>query len=523
MQGVFRRFSSVVFRATGMLAILCATLPSLRGECQAAENGAPPRQPPQLKIDDTAPNRQEKAGISFAPVVQKVVPSVVNVFSTTTVRERQMDNPLLNDPFLRRFFGDQPGQRQAPRERKAQGLGSGVIVTPDGYIFTANHVVEGAQSVKVALANGQEEYPAKVVGTDPPSDLAILKIDVGRKLPAVPLADSDKLEVGDLVLAIGDPFGVGQTVTMGIISGLGRGGLGISGYENFIQTDAAINPGNSGGALIDAQGRLVGINTAILSRTGGFQGVGFAIPANMARFVMDRIMRFGKVTRGYLGIYIQPLTPDLAEEFNLPGETRGALVGGVTPNSPAARAGLQNGDVVVALNDKPIADSRNLQLNVAQTPPGSRVKLHVLRGEPGQDPAERNLSVTLGEMPTEKTMSELKEPSEDESSTSGLLEGVEATDLTAAARQQFEIPRTLQGALVVAVEPGSDAAEAGLQAGDVILEINRQQVRSARQAADLSRRSDGPRLLLRVWSKGAEGSGGGTHYVVIENARKTSN
>ncbi len=477
--------------------------------------------PPQIQVDDTALNRELKAPMSFAPVVQKVAPSVVNIYSTTTVRERPSDNPLLNDPFLRRFFGDQFGHPSQPRQRKAQSLGSGVIVSSDGYIFTANHVIDGAQSIKVALANGETEYTAKLVGADPPSDLAILKIDVGKKLPALPVGDSDKLEVGDLVLAIGNPFGVGQTVTLGIISGLGRGGLGISGYEDFIQTDAAINPGNSGGALVDAEGRLVGINTAILSRSGGFQGVGFAIPVKMARFVLDRITRFGKVTRGYLGVYIQPLTRDLAKEFGLPPDTTGALVGGVTRNSPAEKAGVQEGDVIVSLNGKKVTESHSLQLSVAEMSPGTKVTLGILQAQPGQKPAERQVAVTLGELPAEKETTQANPPNERGETNEDMLEGVQVTDIDPAARQQFDIPNNIRGALVVNVSPGSNAAEAGLQPGDVIVGINRQPVRNAAEAAQLSRRSNGPRVLLRVWSKGAGGEGG-THYVVIENTKKTS-
>src|SRR5215469_13384015 len=315
--------------------------------------------PAKLNVDERTINRDVRAPISFAPVIKKVSPSVVNIYSTMTIHDRPSQNPFTSDPFLRRFFDFGPMQPQ-PRDRKTQGLGSGVIVSPDGYILTANHVVEGADTVKVALSDGQREFEAKVVGTDPPTDVAVLRIDAKKPLPAISLADSDKLEVGDMVLAIGNPFAVGQTVTMGIVSAVQRGGFGISGYEDFIQTDAAINPGNSGGALVDAEGRLVGINTAIVSHSGGFQGVGLAIPVNMARFVMDRLIQFGKVTRGYLGIYIQPLTTELAKEFNLPGESGGALVGGVTPNSPAAKAGIDDGDVVVQYNGKKVTDSRNL-------------------------------------------------------------------------------------------------------------------------------------------------------------------
>ena len=227
---------------------------------------------------------------------------MVNIYSTVTIRERP--NPLLNDPFFRQFFGDDSGGQSQPRTHREQGLGSGVIVSPDGYILTANHVVEGADKVKVALASGEKEFDAKIIGTDSATDTAVLKVE-GKDLPAITIADSDKLEVGDVVLAIGNPFGVGQTVTMGIVSGLGRGGFGINNYENFIQTDAAINVGNSGGPLVDAEGRLVGINTWIISRSGGSQGLGFAVPVNMARYVMERLISEGKVTRGYLGLGLQ--------------------------------------------------------------------------------------------------------------------------------------------------------------------------------------------------------------------------
>jgi S1-C subfamily serine protease len=254
-----------------------------------------PNPPAKVTVQDTPLNRELRAPISFAPVARKVGPSVVNIYSTMIIKERP--DPFSEDPFLRRFFGDQFGGGQ-PRERKAQGLGSGVIVSPDGYILTANHVVEGASKIKISFSSGAQEYDAKVIGTDPPTDIAVLKLDGKVNLPAITLADSDKLEVGDVVLAVGNPFGVGQTLTLGIISGLSRGGFGITGYEDFIQTDAAINPGNSGGALVDAEGRLVGINTAIFSRSGGFQGVGFAVPINMARYVMDRLIASGRVSRG---------------------------------------------------------------------------------------------------------------------------------------------------------------------------------------------------------------------------------
>lgn len=474
--------------------------------------------PAKLSIEERAINRDVRAPISFAPVIKRVAPSVVTIYSTMTIHERGSQNPFSSDPFLRRFFGDQFGQTQ-PRDRKAQGLGSGVIVSADGYILTANHVVEGADKVKVAFSDGEKEFDAKVIGTDPPTDLAVLRIDAKKSLPAIALADSDKLEVGDMVLAIGNPFAVGQTVTMGIISALQRGGFGISGYEDFIQTDAAINPGNSGGALVDVEGRLVGINTAILSRSGGFQGVGFAVPINMARYVMDRLITSGRVARGFLGINIQPLTAELAKEFNLPDESSGVLVGEVTGNGSAAKAGLRDGDVIVEFNGKKVSDPRSLQLLVAQAGPGTRVNLKVLRGSDGGKPVEKTLSATLGELPQEALAGGEKTPSQGGPQGTDALDGVEVTDLDAGVRRQLGIPRTVQGALVVNVDPDSDSAQAGVGQGDVITEINHQHVRNASDAVALSQKVKADRVLVRVWSRAGEGPGG-TRYLVVENSKR---
>ena len=317
----------------------------------AAANDAP-----KVKVSDHDVDRAGR-GASYAPVIKRVTPSVVTIQSTRTITMRQ--NPFFDEDMLRRFFGDQSGpDRRRSRKQTAESLGSGVIVSADGYILTNNHVVEGADAdgVKVALSDGKTKYDAKVVGKDPNTDVAVLKIEA-KNLPAITLADSDKLEVGDVVLAIGNPFNVGQSVTMGIVSGLSRGGFGITDYEDFIQTDAAINPGNSGGALVDVEGRLVGINQSIVSRTGGNAGVGFAIPINQARRTMDRIATDGKITRGYLGVNPQPVTPDLAREFNLPDDS-GASVGGVQPNTPADAAGIREGDVIIELDGKKVSRSR---------------------------------------------------------------------------------------------------------------------------------------------------------------------
>src|SRR6266705_3310956 len=377
--------------------------------------------PVKLNVQETPLTRDVKAATSFAPIVKKVAPSVVNIYSTMIIRDRPRTNPLLEG-----FFGDRFNEQLQPREHKEQGLGSGIIVTADGYILTGNHVIEGAEKVKVALASGQKEYDARIIGTDPATDVAVLKIEDGKDLPAAIIADSDKVEVGDTVLAIGNPFAVGQTVTMGIVSAIGRGGFGVTGYENFIQTDASINPGNSGGALVDAEGRLIGINTWIISRSGGSQGIGFAVPINMARYVMDRLTREGKVTRGYLGINPQSLSIGLAKEFNLPDDSSGVMVGGVMPGTAAEKAGLKNGDVILEINGKKMTDPRTLQLLVAQMSPGSKVTLRILRGEPGRTPTEKTLTATLIELPQEAMAGRSRSsPAEHGRSSLDALEGVE--------------------------------------------------------------------------------------------------
>ena len=447
----------------------------------------------------------------MAPVVKKVAPSVVNIYSTVTIHERP--NQLFSDPFFRRFFGEEPKGQTQPRTHREQSLGSGVIVSPDGYILTANHVVEGADKVKVALASGEKEFDAKVIGTDPATDTAVLKVD-GKNLPAITIADSDKLEVGDVVLAVGNPFGVGQTVTMGIVSALGRGGFGINNYENFIQTDAAINLGNSGGPLVDAEGRLVGINTWIISGSGGSQGLGFAVPINMARYAMERLISDGKVARGYLGLWLQPdMSPELAKQFNLPN-MNGALVTTVDPESPAGKAGFKEGDFVIEFNGLKVKDMRQLRLLVSQTAPGRKVTLRLLR-----DGKEKTLTATLGEMPKEELARNGQlQPGERGQSKTDALDGVEVTDLDAQARREADIPNQVRGALVTKVEEDSNAAEAGLRAGDVIIEIDRQAVHNSDEAVALSEKVKGDRILLRVW-RGGEGRGG-MLFLSVDNTKR---
>ena len=325
---------------------------------------------------------------SFAPIVKKAMPSVVNISSSRLVRSQELF-PSLDDPLFRQFGN-------IPRERREHSLGSGVVVSSDGYILTNNHVVEGASDIEVSFAD-QSETPVRVVGTDPQTDLAVVKLDQ-KGLTPLPLADSSKVQVGDIALAIGDPFGIGPTVTMGIVSATGRGNLGIEAEEDFIQTDAAVNPGNSGGALINARGELIGINTAILSPTGGNLGIGFAVPSNMARSVMEQIAKTGKVVRGYLGVAVQGVTPELAKEFGGATAHTGALISDVAAGGPAEKAGLRRGDIVLQVNGKSLTDQRDLQLTVAKMAPGTTINLTILR-----DGRQQQLPLTLGEPPAAET------------------------------------------------------------------------------------------------------------------------
>jgi len=367
-------------------------------------------------------------------------------------------------------------------------------------------VVEGADEIKVALNPDGKQYDAKVVGRDPKSDLAVLKIEA-QGLPAIRVGNSDKVEVGDVVLAIGNPFGVGQTVTMGIVGATSRAVFGRAvglEYEDFLQTDAAINPGNSGGALVDAEGRLIGINTAILSRGGGNNGVGFAVPINLARSVMESIVQHGRVVRGFMGVNIQDVDPALADEFGLKDQT-GALVAEVTPRSPAEKAGIRSGDVVTRFDGRDVRDSRQLKLMVGQTAPDREVVVTVVR-----DGKPRELQVVLKELPDDKDRAGLRRA---EPSDTGGLQGVVVSDLTPQARQRFDIPREIDGALVTEVDQESVAWEAGLRPGDVIREMNRRPVRGAEDAIEAAQDLQNARILLRVWS------GGGNRFVVVDESK----
>jgi serine protease Do len=442
---------------------------------------------------------------SFAPVVKKAMPAVVNISSSKVVKEQGVPNGFFDDPFFRQFFGGRIPQQQ-PRTQRATSLGSGVVVSPDGYILTNNHVVDGATDVKVSFFN-KEEYPAKIVGTDKYTDVAVLKINK-TGLTTLPFADSAKAQVGDVVLAIGEPFGLGQTVTMGIISAKGRAGLGIERFEDFIQTDAAINQGNSGGALIDTRGELVGINTAILSgQTGGNQGIGFAIPANLARSIMDQILKKGKVSRGFMGILPQELTPEMAKSFGMPNG-HGVAIAEVTGNSPAEKAGMKVGDVITAINGDAIEDVNAFRLQVAGFAPGTTIHLKVVR-----EGKTMELPVTLGEFNLEAE-SRGGAPGNNlpGSGEKGALRGVSVQALTSDLRRELQLPEGTTGVVITDVDSDSPAAGAGLDQGDVIAQVNHRPVNTV---ADFNRavREGASRESTLLLVKTQQG----TRFVVVPN------
>ena len=325
---------------------------------------------------------------SYREAARRAMPAVVNIFTTKEARSRA--HPFNNDPFFRRFFGDGPGQ-----DEKQFSLGSGVIVSPEGYILTNDHVIDGAEEMEVALADGRK-IPAKLVGSDPDTDLAVIKVNL-KNLPSITLGRLDTAKVGDVVLAIGNPFGVGQTVTMGIISALGRNHLGINTFENFIQTDAAINPGNSGGALVDTEGHLLGINNVIYTRSGGSLGIGFAIPVTTVKTVMDAIIKKGQVVRGWIGVEPQDITPELAESFGLQ-KSSGTIIAGVLRGGPADKAGVKPGDILLSVADKPVTDTVSMLNLIAQLTPGDTVRVTVLRKS-----REAALDITVGRRPRGKS------------------------------------------------------------------------------------------------------------------------
>ncbi len=466
--------------------------------------------PVKFQVDSKSIDRDSAQRASYAGIVKKAAPSVVYISSSKTVRQPRVNSDL-NDPAIRRFFGGQIPGNLLPRNLTQESLGSGVIVSSDGYILTNNHVIDGADEVTVALGEPRKDYTATVVGRDAKVDIAVLKIDA-TGLPAVTLGDSDQLQVGDTVFAIGNPFGIGMTVTHGIVSALGRGGLGIEAYEDFIQTDAAINPGNSGGALIDTQGRVVGINTAILSESGASNGVSFAIPVNLARSIAEQLVSTGKIERAMLGVLPQDLTADFAEQF---GATHGALLAEVSPGSPAEAAGLKHGDVVTKFNGENIADARHLTLAVGNLAPGTEVAVEYIR-----DGKTNSAKVKLGAQPTPALAPRTRAngggglrinpatPKDD-----GVLNGVSVADVTPQARRELQLPGNVTGAVITNVDPSSASARAGLEAGDIITEIDRQPVENADQAVKISGEVKGPKTVVLLSRNGT------SHYVAVDESK----
>jgi Do/DeqQ family serine protease len=431
---------------------------------------------PAVAQDRVVPTSPAQLTLSYAPLVKRVAPAVVNVYAAKVVENR---NPLLDDPIFRRFFGN-PG---APREQIQRSLGSGVLVDPSGLVVTNNHVIEGADQVKVSLAD-KREFEAEIVLKDARSDLAVLRIgDKREKFAAIDLGDSDTLQVGDVVLAIGNPFGVGQTVTHGIVSAVARTQIGITDYQFFIQTDAAINPGNSGGALVGLDGRLAGINTAIFSRSGGSQGIGFAIPVNMVRGVIASAQGGSNVVRRpWLGAKLQAVTAEIADGLGLKRPT-GALVASITAKSPAARAGLKTGDLIVSVDNQPIEDPNAFDYRFATKALGGQAQLGVIRG--GHETKVAVALQTAPESPRDEVVIRARSP----------LLGATVANLSPALAEELRLDSTAEGVAVVEIAKGSVAQSLGFQKGDVLVAVNNEQIA---HTADLERIVAKPARLWRV-------------------------
>src|SRR4030042_720604 len=423
-----------------------------------------------------------RMGQAMAEIAEAVKPAIVNISTTRTMKVQERVYPFFNDPFFKKFFGD---QFKTPKERKTVSLGSGVIVDSKGYILTANHVVQGAEEINVTLPD-KKEFKGTIIGTDAKTDIAVIKIDTDH-LQTIKWGDSDKLRVGETVLAIGSPYGLSQTVTMGIVSAVGRANVGIADYEDFIQTDAAINPGNSGGALVNIRGELVGINTAIFSTTGGYQGIGFAIPSSMAKVVMESLIKKGKVIRGWLGVTIQPLNPDLVKQFNL-GDKKGALIGDVVEDSPAEKAGIERGDVIVEFDGKKVEDVTNLRNMVANTLPNEEVTMKLIHnGNP------KTVKVKITEMSPEiQTLSKIFD---------NQLKGVHVQDLNPELKRSLNVPNRVTGVIITGIEDGSPA-QGILINKDIIIEINRELIHNIKDYESVvSRIKPDANTLLLVYRK----------------------
>lgn len=497
-------------RSTAILTLVAASIGGglIAAFAVASHNNAPVYT--TAYADTSANKRVGELSNSFADIIEKASPSVVNIQSTRVIKasDQQEQNPMFSDPFFRQFFGGQGNGR--PHAQRESGLGSGIIIQANGYILTNNHVVDKATNLKVTLLDGRQ-FNAKTVGTDPQTDVAVVKIDASN-LPAIPLGNSDAARVGDLCFAIGNPFGYDHTVTMGIVSAKGRSLEGDTHIQNFIQTDAAINPGNSGGALINAEGQLIGMNTAIITGGSSFGGeagnigIGFAVPVNLARNVMDQLIKNGKVSRGYIGVTLGPLTPDLAQQFGVQ-TTHGAVVNTVNPGGPGAKAGLQPGDVITGIDGNKVEDYNELTLAVIGHQPGSTVKLDVVRnGKP------MTVDVTLGQRPNSLNFNQPNqqngnegENGNDEGDNNGTVtqRGISVQNLTPDMLQQLQIPPNTHGVVITDIDQASDSAGvAGLGRGTVIISVARKPVNNVGDFKRLMQENNGKSVLLTVMNDG---------------------
>ena len=504
-----------VFRATLVAGIL--TLPLLGyslGSVLAGPNPSPATTLQDVPADVQEPLRQAyRLSDAFKYAAKTIAPSVVRVTATRTVQPRQaMRSPMFDDDFFRRFFGDEmpPALRdQQPPQREARADGTGVIIREDGYIVTNNHVVANADAVRITLQDGSE-YEAEVIGTDPETDLAVIRVAEGS-FTAARWGDTSNLEVGEWVIAVGTPFGLEQTVTAGIISATGRRNMGLALYENFIQTDAAINPGNSGGPLVNLEGKVIGINTAITTQTGGSIGIGFAIPGDMVQSVYDSIIENGSVERGYLGVQMQPLDEGLARSFGYDAR-HGVLIAYVEPNSPAAEAGIKPGDIVQSVDGRIVTDLASMRNTIAIINPGRKVNVRIFRQQEG----EKDLTVTLAQRPTMQQLAERSggvrpgQPAPQPRVETEL--GAVIEPLTPETAQAFQLDPEAPGVVVTAVERGSIASRLGLRPGDLILEVGTTPIRSVEDfTAAMKEQSPekGVRLMIA--------SGGVTRYLFFRH------
>ena len=505
-------------RTTAILALIAASIGGgLIAAFAVASRANSPVSVVARADTNTSHEKVSQLSNSFADIIEKASPAVVKISTTRVIKasEQQGNNPFMSDPFFRQFFG---GPNMRPRDQRERGLGSGVIVNPSGYILTNNHVVDKATTLKVALSDGRE-FTAKTVGTDPQTDVAVVKIDAAS-LPTLSFANSDNARVGDLCFAIGNPFGQDHTVTMGIISAKGRNNLreNTVQLQNFIQTDASINPGNSGGALINARGELIGMNTMILTGGGagfggeaGNVGIGFAVPSNMAKQVLDQLVKNGKVTRGYMGVSLQAVSRELAPEFGLKND-HGAIVGDVTPGKPGDQAGLKSGDVVVKIDGQEVQDSNDLTMKVTGHAPGDTVTLDVIR-----DGKPMKIKVTLGQRPNGLDWAKSggnsdndKGDNDNGTADNGNARGINVENLTPDVIQQLGLDSNTKGVVVTSVDPDSTAADAGIGRGTIIVAVERHPVASVSDFRRLMTQAQNQPVLLTV------NNGGATGFVVVQ-------